>query len=79
MKVNSWSSHNVDDIANVFNAFITTVAANRIEKVPPPPNVFYATSTVFQQFYSRAISDAIHVDIYPISQNFLFKELSHRK
>ena len=57
--------------------FFTTVALNLVEKVPPLRNVFYVTSTVFQQVYSMAISNAIQVDRYPISQDFIYKELSH--
>ena len=54
----------------------TTVAANLVEKVPPLRNVFYVISTVFQQFYSITISNAIQVDIYPISQDFIHKEIN---
>jgi hypothetical protein len=29
------------------------------------------------QFYSRVISDTIHIDIYSVSQDFLYKEVCH--
>ena len=67
--------HNLNDIANIFNTFFTTVAAKLVEKLPPPPNIFHVTSTLFQQFYSRVVSDNLNVEISPVSEEFIYKEL----
>jgi hypothetical protein len=41
LKVGSKSSHKLNEIVNVFNVFsLTTVAANLVEKLPPPPMYF---------------------------------------
>ena len=35
LKVNGQNCHNLNDIANVFNTFFTTVAAKLVDKMPP--------------------------------------------
>jgi hypothetical protein len=45
----------------VFRKWTYIVFILLVEELPSPPNIFDVTSTVFQQFYSRVISDIIRL------------------
>jgi len=57
--------------------FFTTVTAEHVENLHPPPNVYQVTSTLFQHFYIRVISDILQVAIRPVSEVLIYKELCH--
>ena len=65
--------HNLNDVANVFNTFFTTVTAKLVEKQSPPQMYFYSFPTVLQQHFS----DSLPVDIRPASDHFIYKKLFH--
>ena len=77
LKVDGQNCHNLNDIANIFNNFFTTVASKLVEKLSPSPNIFHVASTLFQQFYSRVNINRLQLEISPVSEEFIYKELCH--
>jgi hypothetical protein len=55
---------------------LTTVAAILVERLPTPP-MYFMLPLLFSNNLQKSHQDALQVDIYPVSQHFLYKGLCH--
>ena len=62
-------------IAQVFNAFYTTVASNLVSKLPSPYGFYTTSGRLFREFYSRKLGLRSRFTLSAVSSHFVKKQL----
>ena len=62
-------------VAQIFNHFYTSVAAELVSKLPSPFGLFRTTSEMFKSFYSNIIGLRSSFCLSPVTSHFVRKQL----
>ena len=62
-------------VANIFNRFYTSVAADLVSRLPSPRGLFDTSSYVFKNFYRRFSGSSMPFTLAPVSRGFILKQL----
>ena len=75
LKIEGENCHEQKTIANYFNEFFTTVAANLVQKLPLGKNLYGSNSANLKDFYSKNKSERETFHLKHVSEEFVLKEL----
>ena len=79
LKIEGENCHEQKTIANYFNKFFTTVAANLVQKLPLGKNLYGSNSANLKDFYSKNKSGRETFHFKHVSEEFVLKELKTTK
>ena len=51
------------------------MASTLVSKLPPCPKLFDFNSDIFKQFYKSVFINNLHLDLSPVTEDFIFSEL----